>query len=219
MPNLTDELSTAKERRLNQFGAAVLVWCGKSVKFDRVCRTFVELNLGSTHGTPSESNVAPVSLQSRTYSVRFGTWKVRRLNQALVPSMNNENICAELKYLFYYMRNFCNLSGLEQNGESHPFIPRKKLKDASKGNGRKLRTEQISFAFSYPNLNKKKQIEQDWNNLLTEKKIRKARPNRIFILQVLYNSPLLLRGHLKWTQNISERVLLKHRRCYPLPYF
>ena len=66
MPNLTDELSTAKERRLNQFGTAVLVWCGKSVKFDRVCRTFVELNLGSTHGTPSESDVAPVSLQSRT---------------------------------------------------------------------------------------------------------------------------------------------------------
>ena len=74
---------TAKERRLNQFGTAVLVWCGKSVKFDRVCRTFVELNLDSTDGTPSESDVAPVSLQSRTYSVRFGTWKVRRLNQAL----------------------------------------------------------------------------------------------------------------------------------------
>ena len=27
VPNLTDELSTAKERRLNQFGTAVLVWC------------------------------------------------------------------------------------------------------------------------------------------------------------------------------------------------
>ena len=73
VPNLTDELSTTKERRLNQFGTAVLVWCGKSVKFDRVCRTVVELNLGSTHGTPSESDVAPVSLQSRTYSVTFGT--------------------------------------------------------------------------------------------------------------------------------------------------
>ena len=73
VPNLTDELSTAKERRLNQFGTAVLVWCGKSVKFDRVCRTFVELNLCSTHGTPSESDVAPASLQSGTYSVRFGT--------------------------------------------------------------------------------------------------------------------------------------------------
>ena len=60
VPNLTDELSMAKERRLNQFGTAVLVWCGKSVKFDRVCLTFVELNLGSTHGTPSESDVAPV---------------------------------------------------------------------------------------------------------------------------------------------------------------
>ena len=44
VPNLTDELSTAKERRLNQFGTAVFVWCGKSVRFDRVSRTFVELN-------------------------------------------------------------------------------------------------------------------------------------------------------------------------------
>ena len=73
VPNLTDELSTTKERRLNQFGTVVLVWCGKSVKFDTVCRTFVALNLGSTRGTPSESDVAPVSLQSQTYSVRFGT--------------------------------------------------------------------------------------------------------------------------------------------------
>jgi len=58
VPNLTDEVSTAKERRLNQFGTAVLVWCGKSVKFDRVCRTFVERNLGSTHGTPSDDEMS-----------------------------------------------------------------------------------------------------------------------------------------------------------------
>ena len=31
------------------------------------------------------------------------------------------------------------------------------------------------------------------------------------MLQVLYNSLLLLRGHFKWTQNISERVLLKKK--------
>ena len=30
VPNLTDELSTAKEQRLNQFGTAFLVRCGKS---------------------------------------------------------------------------------------------------------------------------------------------------------------------------------------------
>ena len=30
VPNLTDELSTAKERRLNQFGTVFLVRCGKS---------------------------------------------------------------------------------------------------------------------------------------------------------------------------------------------
>ena len=41
--------------------------------FDRVCQTFDELYLGTTHGAPSESDVAPVSFQSRTYSVRFGT--------------------------------------------------------------------------------------------------------------------------------------------------
>ena len=73
MPNLTDELSTAKERRLNQFGTAILVRCGKSVKFDRVGRTFVELNLDSTHGALSESDVATVSHQSRTYLIRLGT--------------------------------------------------------------------------------------------------------------------------------------------------
>jgi len=28
-PNLTYKLSTAEERRLNQFGSAGLVWCGK----------------------------------------------------------------------------------------------------------------------------------------------------------------------------------------------
>ena len=33
-------------------------------KFDRVCRTFVELYLSSTAGTPSKSDVAPVSLHS-----------------------------------------------------------------------------------------------------------------------------------------------------------
>ena len=71
--NLTDELSTTKEWHLNQFGTAVLVWCSKSVKFDKVCRTFVALNLGLTRGTPSESDVAPVSLQSQTYSVRLCT--------------------------------------------------------------------------------------------------------------------------------------------------
>ena len=67
-PNLTDELSTAKERRLNQFGTAVLVWCGKALSATEC----VELNLGSTHGATSESDVAPTSLQSRTYSIRFG---------------------------------------------------------------------------------------------------------------------------------------------------
>ena len=62
MPNLTDDLGTAKERSLNQFGTAVLVWCGKSST--ESVEPFVELYLGSTHGTPSESDVAPVSLHS-----------------------------------------------------------------------------------------------------------------------------------------------------------
>ena len=74
MPNLTDELSTAKERRLKQFDTAVLVTDPpKALRSTELCRTFVELNLDSTHGAPSESDVASVSQQSRTYSVRFGT--------------------------------------------------------------------------------------------------------------------------------------------------
>ena len=38
------------------------------------------------------------------------------VNFILVRSINNENICAELQYLYmyYYMRNFFNLIGLEQ---------------------------------------------------------------------------------------------------------
>ena len=35
---LTDELSPAKERSLNQFGTAVLIRCGNVVRFDKVCR-------------------------------------------------------------------------------------------------------------------------------------------------------------------------------------
>ena len=59
-------LRTAKERTcLDQF-CTVLVWCCKSIKFDRVRKTFVELNLGSTHGALSESDVTPVSHQSLT---------------------------------------------------------------------------------------------------------------------------------------------------------
>ena len=58
VPNLTDDLGTAKERCLNQFGTAVLVWCGKS------STESVKLYLSSTHGTPSKSDVVPVSLHS-----------------------------------------------------------------------------------------------------------------------------------------------------------
>ena len=65
MPNLTDELSKAKEQCLSQFGTAV--------KFDRVYPTFVEVNLGLTHGALPESDVTPVSLQSQTYLIRFST--------------------------------------------------------------------------------------------------------------------------------------------------
>ena len=63
LPNLTDELNTAKERRLNQLGTAVLVRCGKR------STDSVELHLGSTHGEPSESDVAPVSLKVELFQL------------------------------------------------------------------------------------------------------------------------------------------------------
>ena len=43
VPNLTYELSTAKERLLNQFGTAVLVRCGKSVWCGKRSTESVEL--------------------------------------------------------------------------------------------------------------------------------------------------------------------------------
>ena len=69
--------------------ASELIWYGsfslvqQSVKFDSDCQSVVELNLGSTQSGSSESDFAPVLLQSPTYPVRFGSWKVRRLNQVL----------------------------------------------------------------------------------------------------------------------------------------
>ena len=72
VPNLTDELIATKEPRLNQFGTAVLLWCGESVKFDRVCGTLVELNLGSRHGVPSESYVAP-QCPPKVELIQFGS--------------------------------------------------------------------------------------------------------------------------------------------------
>ena len=62
-----------KEEASESFGTAILVWWAKRVKFDRVCRTFVVLNLGSTNGAPSESNVAPVSLQVELIQLTLGS--------------------------------------------------------------------------------------------------------------------------------------------------
>ena len=46
----------------------------------------------------------------------------------------------------------------EQSGEPHVLIPRKKIKDANKGNSEKLQSKFLLHL--YPNLNKKKQIEK-----------------------------------------------------------
>ena len=81
--------------------ASESIWCGKSVKFDRVCRTFVELNLGSTHGTPSESDVAAVSLQSWTHSVRFG---VRHM-KSTAPEPGLSRGVNSSTYLVYRTKN------------------------------------------------------------------------------------------------------------------
>ena len=45
----------------------------------------------------------------------------------------------------------------EQNGEPHPMIPRKTIKDANKGNYEEQQSK-VPLRL-YPNLNKKKQIE------------------------------------------------------------
>ena len=63
-PNLTDELSAEKERRLNQFGTPILVWCGKSVKFDSLssfCRTLLRLHTRCAFWIRCRVSVAPTS--------------------------------------------------------------------------------------------------------------------------------------------------------------
>ena len=76
-------------------------------KFDRVCRTFFEINLGSTHGAPSESDVAPVSPQSWTYSIRFGIWKVRRLNLAILSEEKKYNTAKKFSGSAYSSYKIC----------------------------------------------------------------------------------------------------------------
>ena len=63
-PNLTDELSAEKERRLNQFGTPILVWCGKSVKLDSlssVCQTLLRLHTRCAVWISCRVSVAPKS--------------------------------------------------------------------------------------------------------------------------------------------------------------
>ena len=95
-------------RHLNQFGTTVVVWYGKRAKFDRVCGTFLELNLGLTHRAPSESDVAPVLLQSQTYSIRFGTWQVQRLDQALFYHISSCLCCFYSVILNCLIDNYCS---------------------------------------------------------------------------------------------------------------
>ena len=111
VPNLTDELSTARERC--QFGTVVLVWCGNSVKFDRCCRTFAELKLGSTHGALSESDVAPVSLQSNllnknalTAASSFACLEIRSRNEEAINSTRNRIYSLKVFYFLFYRRRY-----------------------------------------------------------------------------------------------------------------
>ena len=71
VPNLTDEFRTAKERLQDQFGTAVLVWCGKSVKFDRVCRTLS--NLTQVRHTVRRLNQMSRQCRSKVELIQLGS--------------------------------------------------------------------------------------------------------------------------------------------------
>ena len=66
MLNLTDELSTGKERRLNQFGKQFWFSAAKALSSTEERTPGNEVatenlsNFGRTNGAPSESDVAPV---------------------------------------------------------------------------------------------------------------------------------------------------------------
>ena len=66
MPNQTDELTTAKERHLNQFGAAVLVRCGESVWSTKSSTEAVELLSNLTFARLTVCRLNQMSPQCRS---------------------------------------------------------------------------------------------------------------------------------------------------------
>ena len=82
VPNPTEALSTAKERHLNQFGTAVLIWCNKNVKFNRVCRNIRHWSIKIRFDTRCavwircRAKVAPKSNQTQLGSAHewSGVW-------------------------------------------------------------------------------------------------------------------------------------------------
>ena len=62
--------------------------------FDRVCQTFDEFYLGTTHSAPSVSDVAPVSLQSRTLqlgSAHVATSIYGMRKRKIIETLNSVN--------------------------------------------------------------------------------------------------------------------------------
>ena len=93
-PNPTDELSAEKERRLNQFGTPILVWRGKTVKFDSLssfCRTLLRLHtrcafwrhVKSTASEPGLRRNCPTSSSKIKWSVPYFDRKGDRIYEQL----------------------------------------------------------------------------------------------------------------------------------------
>ena len=72
----------------------------------------MELLSNLTWAWPSESDVAPVTLQSQTYSIRFGWWQVWRLNQALFYRNSKRCCCFYSVILNCLIDNFCSRCSL-----------------------------------------------------------------------------------------------------------
>ena len=63
MPNLTEELSTAKGQCMNQFATAVLVRCSKSIWYDKSLAESVKLLLNLTQAQHKVRHLDQMSRQ------------------------------------------------------------------------------------------------------------------------------------------------------------
>ena len=117
MPNLTDELSMAKEQCMNQFAMAVLVRCFKSIWYDKSLAESVKLLLNLTQAQHKVLHLEQMSRQCHSKVELFqlglasepGLRLLRFLNRFLFIKINKVFVIGGCglfwAYFWYCMHN------------------------------------------------------------------------------------------------------------------